>query len=189
MGLGLFNGGLFGGRPAGTGAGSRILDLCDCVVAQVHAAWLPTAPDGVARAYAPRVGLTGDQPDTLLEGRRVFVFPASYGSPGLAQRDELWRTHQVSVLVVERYTADPGPPPDTWVDARVEFVERNVFGLLRNPALVLSGGTIAAAFPPPDEGAEVGSVYDENVLLQYKTFWSYAAFTFQELTTLDGDTP
>lgn len=166
---------------------ARVLDLCNAVVTAIQTAWNPTGPDAVSRVYAPDVGLSPDETDTLISGRQVYVFPAAYGSPGLATRSELWRRHTIAVLVVERYTAAAGAPTTAWIDDRVAFVEQQIFNLLRDPTLELAGSVVTQAFPIPDEEAgRVDPVYDLETLIEHRTFWSQATFEFQELTTTAG---
>jgi hypothetical protein len=155
---------------------ARIIAVCDAVVAAIGAAWTPTAPDAVTRVYAPPVTLTADDPITVLTGRQVFVFGLQYSIPSLQTRADWDRTERIDVLVVERYTADSGAPPTAWLDARVDFVE-SLYMALRTPASF----PLADTAWPQQEQPDPVIVYDRDVLLQHRTFWSQFTVNFEEV--------
>jgi hypothetical protein len=155
---------------------ARILEFSDAVTAAIQAAWNPVAPSAVSREYGAEVILTDDDSD-VLKGRRVFVFPTTYEAPEFVDRAELLRTYSVGIVIVERYTDDAGYPTKSWMDARVLFVEQTIYRLLRNPMLVLADTLI----PAPNSPGTVDVVYDLDLFLQQKTFWSVCFFTFQEV--------
>jgi hypothetical protein len=159
---------------------ARILQLVDAAAGELRARWGPKAPDAVTREYGPDVGFTPDDLSTLLPGRQVYLFPAAYAAPELAARDALQKRYKVAGLVVERYTAGTGRPPVGWMDARVTFVEQVVFKPLRDPGLVLLDGVV----PDLETGAEVTAVYDLDVYLKHRAFWSELLLTYQELEYL-----
>lgn len=98
------------------------LTFCDRLVTIVSAAWNPQAPNAIARAYQFR------QDVSALQGRKVYAMPTDYGYEP-ATRGEKRIDHRVTWVVVERY-AESGLPPDSWTDARVDFVyEKLVDGL------------------------------------------------------------
>lgn len=99
------------------------LVLCDDLVAALVAAWNPVAPDGAEREYFKRVGDPGNA-EAKLTGRQAYVFPTRYAFEP-QQQGEDGITHEVSVLVVERYT-DAGDPPKEWTDERVDFVYQQI---------------------------------------------------------------
>lgn len=159
---------------------ARVLDACDAAVALIAAAWSPPAPSAVTRVYAPPVNLTEDA-DPPLAGRQVFVFPGPYDAAQLDRAGQ-WRTYTLRVLVVERYTAGAGPVPAAWLDERVRFAQDAVFNRLADQSLKLVGQMT----PDPETPAAVDVLYDPDVLLQHKTFWSVMTFTFVEPTDLTG---
>ena len=161
---------------------ARVDQLVDAVAGALVGAWGPTAPDGVSTEYAPDIGLTPDQADTLIQGRQVFVWPAAYGAPELLDRAELLKRYTVVVVVVERYTETTKRPPNDWIRARTAFVERQVYNLLRDPGLVLLDSLV----PAPEEPGTVDVVYDLDVLIEHRAFWSQASFTFQETSGYGG---
>lgn len=163
---------------------ARILDACDTVVSAITAAWSPSAPDEVKRAYAPTIGLSKDNPDTLITGRKVYVFPGNWGTPGAASRSEIFKTHTISVLVAERYT-DESEMPESWIDDRVLFVE-TLFDLLANPTTIHTGALVNL-YREADDPAQVDQVYDLDLLLQErKAFWSRFTITFTEIVGVAG---
>lgn len=95
------------------------LVLCDNLVAALQAAWTEGAYDAVERVYFKRIADVED-PTLKLVGRKVYVMPTGYDN-GPVTRGEDEFTHNVSVLVVERYT-DAGDPATAWIDTRVDFV-------------------------------------------------------------------
>lgn len=165
---------------------ARVLDAADAAVALVLAGWSDKGEaDGVTRVYAPPVNLTEDS-DSPIAGRQVFVFPGPYDAAQLDRADQ-WRRYTLRVLVVERYTAGAGGPPTAWVDERVGFVQTVVFDPLADQSLVLVGEMT----PDPeadDAHAAVDTLYDVDVLLNHKTFWSVMTFVFREPTSLAGAT-
>lgn len=158
---------------------ARVLQLCDAVASLIGSLWTPTAPDAVQRAYGPDVGLTEDDPSTLITGRQVYVFPVSYGVPTMIDRSELDHRDTVAVLVIERYTAGTGYPPVDWMDARVNFTEQKIFIPLRNPQLVL----LDTLIPDLETPGSVDVVYDIDLYRDNKTFWSQLTLPFQEVAT------
>lgn len=165
---------------------ARVLDLCDACAAAVSAAWVPTGDDAVARVYAPDVGLTQDNPDTLVRGRKVYLFPGAYASP-LLDRGSLLRRYTVAWLVVERYADGAGFPPDAWLDDRVAFVEQTVFNVLRDPTLVLTGAVVSGVQPDPEAEPAVDPVYDLDLLIENHTFWSQGTLTYIEAVDTTGN--
>jgi len=163
---------------------ARTLEICDAVVDAIGTAWDPTSPDAVSREYGVEVGLSKDYASILLTGRKVYVFPTSYEAPGLIDREVLMNAHGVAVLICERYTnsdgstADPGLPPKAWMDERVLFVQDKIYKVLRNPHLVL----LDTVIPVPDELGSIDLVYDRDLYLSKRAFWSYGFFNFQEAT-------
>ncbi len=155
---------------------ARINDVCDAVVTAVLAAWNASispltvgAPDACERLYLVPAELR------KLTGRKVWVSPATFSDEN-ASRGEDMGVYGVEVIVAERYE-DAGPPPRSWLDARVEFVEL-VFDLLkdykpkRNPLTAGSRKLYTAA-------AAVEEVYSFEYLDQQHTFWAGMAFEFR----------
>jgi hypothetical protein len=88
-------------------------------------------------------------------------------------------------LAVERYTDGPGLPPDAWMDERVRWFEQQVFNVLANQSLVLTGELT----PDETEAATIDVLYDADVYRQHKTFWTVATFHFVESSDLTGAHP
>lgn len=163
---------------------ARVLDACDAAVTLVASLWTDKGKaDAVTRVYAPPVNLTDDS-DGALAGRQVFFFPGPYAAGQLA-RDSQWRKYTVRALVVERYTAAAGGPPTAWVDDRVDFVEATIFNPLADQSKFLVDQMTADPEADPDH-ATIDVLYDVDVLLNHKTFWSVATFRFAEPTDLAG---
>lgn len=159
---------------------ARIIEFCDAVKAAIDTAWPVVSranpEDAVTREYAPDVGLSVDQADTLIAGRQVYVFPTEYSAPEMLDRDAQIGKLSCSVLCVERYTATAGSPPKSWLDDRIEFVQDKIFRVLNNP-LALLADTLR---PDPETPGVVEIVYDLETLIQHRAFWSLATFTYQE---------
>ena len=101
-------------------ASTPTITLCDGLVTALLAAWTEGLNDGVTRCYFKRIGDI-DRPETRLVGRQVFIFPTDYDNGPVTRREDEF-IHNVSVLVVERYTDAAGDPPTAWIDTRVDFV-------------------------------------------------------------------
>lgn len=148
---------------------SRIVEVCDAVVAVIAAAWTPTAPDAVSREY------DADIDSKKLTGRKVYVFPASYTNPEPASRSEDINDYAVAVMVVERYDPEQqGRIPNSWVDDRIAFVTDKVYGPLSDARSVTLLGEL---YPFT---AEVDPVYDVDELRSRKLFLSVVNLTFRE---------
>ena len=80
------------------------LTLCDKLVAELAAAWLPTGDNEVLRVYEGPLKLTE------LKGRKVYVFPDQYTADP-ADRETDRYTHGIVVLTVERYPSSTGGKP------------------------------------------------------------------------------
>ncbi len=162
---------------------ARILDLCDAIATLIGATWVPVAPDAVSREYGPDVGLSEDDGNTLLDGRQVYVFPIGYGVPAMDDRTFLDKRYAVVVTIIERYTDDPGIPPNDWMDTRVTFTE-TLFKLLRNPFLELLAVSGAYVMPDIENPATVDAVYDFDLFQENRTFRSQMTLNFQEAAAL-----
>ena len=159
---------------------ARVLVLADLVAAKIADAWRQydpafAAPSEVVRDWPDEIGVTPDQAESLLTGRKVYVFATAFGAPEMADRGDLLKRYQIIAQVVERYAA-AGSAPRAWVDARVNFVEAVVYDVLRDPHAELSPFT-----PDPENPGEIDLVCDLDSLRKRKLFLSYATFTFTEL--------
>ncbi len=169
---------------------ARILDACDTVVSAIGALWNPSAPDEVKRVFAPAIGLTPDNADSLISGRKVYVFPGQWGTPGAATRTEIYKEHTITVLIVERWVDEDGNTPqgevpNDWLDARILFTE-SLFDLLANPTTIHTG-TLVSLWRDPETPAQVDVLYDMDLLLEdKKAFWSRFTITFRELVGAAG---
>lgn len=153
---------------------ARILDVCDAV-----AAALTTeigGPPGDPAATVERV-YQADIETRSLTGRKVYVMPGSYAGVERPTRGERSQDNTVTVLVVERYT-DQGPPPNDWLDERVEWVEETVFDLLDDeadvPAAILALGNV---WPQTSEVL----VFDQEMLREKNLFFSVVGITYREI--------
>lgn len=156
---------------------ARVDEFCDAVGATIQTAWAPIAPDAVVVDYAPDIGLSVTEKDTLIYGRKVYVWPNAYAAPEMINRAELLKRFSCSVVVVERYTDDAGRPPKDWIRTRTLFVEQQIFNVLRNPALVL----LDALVPSREEPGVIDVVFDLDVLIEHRAFWASGTFTFEEV--------
>lgn len=165
---------------------ARIIEVCEAVASFIRTTWTPIAPDAVTRTYGPDIGLTPDDDATLLSGRQVFVFPASYAVPVQVTRAEVEWRYGVTVLVVERFDQDgetAGTPPVAWMDERIEFVENTIFKPLRDQDLTLLGSVIPS-LAEGGEVAQVNVVYDLDLFLKHRAFWSQVTLPFEEVNKL-----
>ena len=150
------------------------LTLCDEIVSQIRTNWGPTSPSTVERAYDFTVK-TRD----LVEGeRRVVVFPATYQIVAENRRENRY-LHRVAVLVVEAYK-DAGVPLLEWADERVEFVYSEIVQRLdyAKDGLLSFGSPVRKVWT---EEIDAVDVYDEEMLVVHKVFWSQPEFLFAEL--------
>ncbi len=154
---------------------SRVNEVCDALIDRL-VSLLPSGDKTTfERTYVPDIldaefaaGLLG------LTGRKVYVMPASYGQAEIATRSQDLNRYGPSVLVVERYT-EAGGVARPWLDDRVEWVERQVFGPLQNlRAEPLLGSLWSHA-------ADVTLVFDPDFLREHKLFWSEVTFEFREI--------
>lgn len=147
---------------------ARIREIRDSLLALIRAKWGPSGADEVIGSY------TFDVYTSNLKGRKVLVFPeSSAGSP--ATREEDTNDYGYQVWVVERY-ADQGPPPDGWVDARVDFVSQ-LEDWLGNPRKVPYLDDQPGVYP---QEAGVSTVYDVVDLIEHKLFVSVLALVLRE---------
>lgn len=103
--------------------------LCQRLAEYVRAAWHPIAPSGVDWDFFKRLGDADALASSKLDGRQVLFFPTRYSWEPMDRASNGY-DHEVTALVVERYTDGPGDPPRDWTAARVDFVhDRIVKGL------------------------------------------------------------
>lgn len=167
---------------------ARIIDACNAVTGAIQSVWNPVAPSAVQRSYVPDIGLSADHTDTLIQGRQVYVFPAKWENDGAIDRGNWDRLYVVQFVTVERYsvsgTDQVGTPTDDWVDQRVLFVE-GIFNFLANPDVTIPGALVNL-YRLPEDQASVDEVYDVDLLMRKKTFWSPATIAFREIVGLTG---
>jgi hypothetical protein len=157
---------------------SRMAEVRDAAAAVIRAGWNPSLPDAVSGVWVKDVRLDPEHAD-VLAGRQVFVIAGGLERVEVYDRDAQLRRHTVGVLVCERYADAAGDVPDEWIDARVAFVEGEVFARLSAPELDLTGdGTVRIAFDVP---AAIDLPCDRDLLRSKRCFWSVCTFTFQEL--------
>lgn len=146
------------------------LSLCDKLVEVIREDWDPSGDDVVERTY--------EAPHKIeaLSGRKVYVFPASYDSTP-ADRGSDQYAHRIVVLTIERYV-DQGRPPTAWMDERADFVFERIYSGLdfsHDGPLVWEGREVVTT------GAGPVDVYDPDVLVRDKAFWSECEFEFLEI--------
>ncbi len=97
---------------------ARQTAACTGAAALITSAWSPTAPNEVIRDYVDEEVLKS------ITGRKVFLFPTEAGAKTIerANRGELINEHLISIRVFEKFT-DPGRPTQSWIDARVSFLD------------------------------------------------------------------
>lgn len=157
------------------------LELCDDLVTALVTAWGPSDPSGAERHYfkrfADQVGAQ-DLAESLRlvpDERRVVIFPTRYSS-GYAAKAEDRYTHEIAVLVAERYP-DAGDPPRDWIDARVDWVYEYVvrgFDFRAPPAWNRYLRTLSQEI----------EICDIDRLVEQKLFWSAVAIVFEELRSV-----
>lgn len=111
-----------------------------------------------------------------VEGLKVNVFPASYvvDAANPATRIEDFLDIQSAIVILERFT-QPGNPPKSWIDERVQWVESLIFSPLVTmecPLLLNSYWRTAV---------NVSTVWDMTFLREHKVFWSEVEITFRKL--------
>lgn len=165
---------------------ARIVDLAAAVAAKLVTDWAPVAPNAVTRCWLARICFDENRPDELISGRQVYVMPAD---PRLSPFTRAhWRNgYVVGVLLAERY-AEQNDPPDSWIDARVEWWEQTILYPLSNPELVLIGpdGIVTAARPDPEVPPEVTAFVDREVLAEDKGLLICANFAFFDGSDFTG---
>ena len=163
---------------------AKISTLADAVASTISTAWNPSAPSAVTRLYGEDISLSPDIVETLVSGRQLFVLPVDFSQPEIVTRNEAKRRYTVGVIVVERDTStgDNGIPSNAWMDTRIAFVEA-VFNLVANPFSALG----SAGNFQPDDSCEFETLYDRDLYLKYRTFFSVMVFNFIEIQTIPGN--
>jgi hypothetical protein len=149
-----------------------VLQVCDAAALRIEQSWNPSAPDEVSREYLIPVDVE------KIEGRKVYVFPASYSSEP-SNREDNQDDQRIAVLVIEKFR-DEGRPPKDWLDERAVFVQEKVWNLLTDPHNDLL--TTAANSKHWPQMAEVQAVYDIDMLDSKKVFWCEILVTFRDVT-------
>lgn len=107
------------------------LTLCDALVEYLttQVAEAGAAPNSVRREYFIRIADKDDEALEQTDGRRVTIAPTlpnAYSYEGHTRGEDLY-THQISVLVTERYPETvTGDATRAWLDERVNWVYTNV---------------------------------------------------------------
>lgn len=110
-------------------------------------------------------------------GRKVEIYPLMYNPDEDATREETFYDFRYSFVVMERYR-DKGIVPKAWIDERVEFVEEYIFNPLDQRIITV----IADSRKYWTTEVEVTSVYDFDMLRQFKVFWSEVETTFRKIS-------
>jgi hypothetical protein len=168
-------------------AAARVVDVADAVVAQIRAAWSPTAPDAVQRAWVANVCCNLDQPDQLIQGRQVYVIPVTHATPAWWDRQTKQNKYTVAVLVAERFTGE-GWPDNAFLDPIVLWGEQTIFFPLSDPGLVLTGpaGVVTKANPSPQDMPEVPVLIDRDKLTELKLALIQYTLVYQDGTNFAG---
>ena len=153
-------------------ATTPILTMLDSLVTRISTQWGPTGNDAVSRVYQTPVKTSE------IVGRKVYLFPAEYDDESATRAEDLI-TYRVAIIVAERYEA-AGEPTVAWVDTRVDFVNDlldwlEFLGTSGNPLHAIGTREIKTLSREPVQ------VYDVEMLVKHKMFWSELEFTFQEL--------
>lgn len=156
---------------------ARITEVRNAVVALINAAWVSRESIDDQVIGKTRVDIDSEKH----KGRKVYVFRSTYtGNP--ANRDEDENDYTIALMVVERFAAASGmgDPPESWVDARVEWCAwlLNVIGDARGPRLLALTGQPGSGLWP--EVAEVTVVHDLEELAERKLFVSVLTATYRE---------
>lgn len=172
---------------------ARECDLGDAIVTYLQSLWTTRSdPDAVQRVWVANIGLNPDDPQTLVEGRQIFVIPVSQSTPERMSRAELDNLYTFVILTAERYTDKTGgysgDPPNDWIDERVAFVEQTVYYPLGDPSLVLSGSVVKSAWPARTERPVIDVLLDRERLLQDRCFLNQITVVFEDLTDYSGAT-
>jgi hypothetical protein len=148
-------------------------EAADAAAAAIAAA-LP-AGDGtiVTRVDVPVVDL-----DKLPAARTCFVYPNGFAQAGIASRGSFWMEYKVGVLAVEK-NADAGDVPPAWTDARVAWVEAQVFGAAGDVNTVVLLGTLRP------QARDVALPFDPELLVTRNVFWSEVGLAYREIA-VDG---
>ena len=152
---------------------ARVLEACEAARTEILALLPVPDPAGtvVERVYTFR-GPENEPRIRSLLGRRVYLFPDAYRQKAIIDRGIDATDYVVTVLVAEVYRGAEAVPPNAWLDERVTFVD-TLYRRLQDARAGLIGGAFTA------QDGEVVSVYDQDVLDQHKTFWSYGQFTLR----------
>jgi hypothetical protein len=151
---------------------ARNRKLAAALVEKIQSLWNPTAPDSVARTYTPDVYSEDDR--DRLKGRQVRVSVLGESQVAKVDRQTTTREYQFLVLIVERLPSNQaGPPTDSWVDERNDFVadlsER--LGDENEPFL------LGSAYP---ERVDWTLPADDMLLRGQRLFWSAFQIAYRE---------
>jgi hypothetical protein len=161
---------------------SRVVEVRNAVAAWLTEVILQNAPGTAVVATSRRIEIDDQVEDTTPAGRQVFVYPRGYGQVEAETRNTDLMEFRIGIIVVERY-ADPGVPPDSWVDDLSAWVEAwiysplNVIGV-REDDQPTTDEELWAGFHC--ETADVLAEYDLEALTEHKIFWSELEFAFRE---------
>jgi len=153
---------------------ARITEVRNAVAAAINAAWVSRESVNDEVVTLSRVTIDS----ATHAGRKVYVFRSAYAEVPVT-RDEDQGDYTIAVMVVERY-AGQGHPPESWVDARVDWCEWlvNLLGDARGPRLLAVEGQPDSGLWP--EVAEVTTVHDLEELTEKKLFVSVLNVTYRE---------
>lgn len=163
---------------------ARILDLCNVVVAGIQN--IDPSPAVVQRAYAALIGVSLDNPDSFLQQRTWWVFPAAEQIGRGLDRSTLEHGYDIGVVMAEMWLVNGqvqqgSNPPNSWVDTRVGLVEQVLDGI--GAPWVINQGAVAQYFSFSEDTAEITSLYDRDDLLERKLFVSELKFKIRDTGT------
>lgn len=161
---------------------ARIVEVTRAVAQALSHLADPALGLTVERAYAPEwlsEDYWRDNPDLAARftGRRVYVFGSAERHEGPATRSEDENHYEVTVVVLERYTAPAADVPAEWMDERVAWVEREVFDRLGD-ARETENPVVADADPVSQEWVQV---YSPDLLLQLRLFRSEVKVVYRKI--------
>lgn len=145
---------------------ARLIEVADAVTDRIEATLDDPASTTVSREY------TLDIKAASVTGRLVYVLPGGVENQGPANRATDYDHYKIGVVVVERYTGT-GPAPKEWLDARLLWVESQIWNRLQD---VRQGLLLGCLWPQLSNWL----AYDYDLLREKKLFWSELEITYRE---------
>lgn len=151
---------------------ARVLTLIDALISEIRTAWGPSEPDTISREY---IGPVNDQELENLIGRHIYAFPGRYdNSPDTRGHDD-W-VHEVSFIIIERFTDTGDAALNSWMDDRIDFVQTKVVNSIDFDRTKLAIGSTRNVMTT----ALDIDVYDLDLLNRLKIFRSQVDAVFTD---------